>query len=529
MNRQLTALLLLVSLGLARAGEPPAGEPPKGGDAEKPKGPKYDWVLAFANGDRLHCRVHGLEGGVLSFSSRMAPGRRLSVEMAKVESLARIAVIKGGPLPWADALRLRNGSLFYGRFMGLTGEQLKFKVVDGDLATFPRAALRVLSTPAGSRQVRLTDGTVYRGRLLKRGEKLLEFDVEKIGTVKIPLEKVADLSAPAAPVRENLARPDAHVVITAEGDTLIGELKQAGDGSLLVRGRAVKASCDPDAVRAVLFPAREKKPSAARVEGKPVGVVLANGSTAVGYQPAIRDGRFSFTLARGGEMSLPLAAVARVSLTGELISLSGSRQILVWGRYSDRAEEFARAVTVLKKHLGKSHRIVENFSEHFDKSFQRELYRSRVLVVPELEKWGPSNPAALAAQFKPMAAAFLKRGGNIVFLGPESSQCTWLLQSGLMHLQRVNSTSSGSRAFLGTPAARQIARGIGAAFTASNSTILYRLGTSLPGQQVLAGSTTSSAVVARKAGRGWVIVMGMDFYERNASTEKLLVNAVNMK
>ena len=79
MIRQLTALLLLVSLGLARAGEPPAGEPPKGGDAEKPKGPRYDWVLAFANGDRLHCRVHGLEGGVLSFSSRMAPGRRLRI------------------------------------------------------------------------------------------------------------------------------------------------------------------------------------------------------------------------------------------------------------------------------------------------------------------------------------------------------------------------------------------------------------------------------------------------------------------
>ena len=36
MKRQMTALLVLLCLGLARAGEPPGGEPPKG---EPPKEP----------------------------------------------------------------------------------------------------------------------------------------------------------------------------------------------------------------------------------------------------------------------------------------------------------------------------------------------------------------------------------------------------------------------------------------------------------------------------------------------------------
>ncbi len=529
MKRQLTALLILLCLGLARAGEPPGGEPPKAGDGQEK--PKYDWVLVFANGDRLHCRVHDLEGGKLSFSSRMAPGRRLSVEMTKVESLARLEMPQGRSLPWADALRLRNGSLFYGRFVGLTEKTIKFKVVDGDLATFPRAAVRMLSTPAGAKQVRLADGTVYLGKLLKRGAKDLEFDVEKIGKVKIPLDKVVSLSAPDEPVAEAIGRANAHVVVTAEGDLLIGDLKQADDGWLEIGGRAVKARCNPDAIRAVVFPTLKGEAPAAKPKGKAVGVILANGSTAVGFKPVIKDGRFSFTLARGGEMSLPMAAVARLSLAGDLLFLSqvGSRRILVWGRYSDRAEEYARSVAVLKKHMGKTHTIVENFTENFDKAFKRELMRSRVLVIPELEKWVTSRSNALAVQLKPMAEAFLRRGGNIVILGAETSQCLFLRQAGLIDVQRINSSSSGSLAFTGTPAGKAISKGIGASFTLTNSTVIYRPGTTFKGQQALNTNTSASAIVARKVHRGWVIVMGMDYHSQNAGTEKLLVNAVNMK
>ena len=155
--------------------------------------------------------------------------------------------------------------------------------------------------------------------------------------------------------------------------------------------------------------------------------------------------------------------------------------------------------------------------------------RSRVLVIPEMEKWVASRSNVLAAQLKPMAEAFLRRGGNIVILGAETNQCTFLRQAGLIDVQRVNSSSSGKYAFTSTPAGKQIAKGIGAAFTLTNSTVLYRLGTSLKGQQSLNTNATASAIMARKVRRGWVILMGMDYYAQNAGTEKLLVNAVNMK
>jgi hypothetical protein len=535
----LISLLILCLARSALGGQPPAaaaaatatGTGKKSGEAgkksAKPQPP--DWIMVFANGDRLHCQLRGLVDGKLAFSSRMAPGRTLHIEISKVQSLNRGEANSAGSVPWADTLHLHNGSQFRGRFASLTEKSLKFRIIDGDVASFPRTALKLLSTPAGAPAVRLKDGTTYQGKLLKRGEKMLEFEAHKVGVVKIPLEKVAQLAPPVMPRVPPGTHAKRHLVVTGAGDVLIGELKQGADGALVISGGAVEASCRPSAIRCIRFPLETGRPGGSvKPKGKAVGVLLSSGSTAVGVNPVIKDGRFSFTLLRGGEMSLPLSAVSRLTMTGELPNATSSGNILVWGRYADRGEEFARTVAALKKHL-KGARIVENFSAQFDAGFKAQLAQARALVIPELEKWNVSMSATLAAQLKPLAVAFLRRGGNIVICGADTSPCAFLRAAGLIDVTKVGSISGSAQTFATTGPGRLIAKGIGTTVTAANATYTYRIGSSISGSCYLTTSTSSCAIVGRKVGSGWVVLMGPDFYETNTGMEKVLANAVNMK
>jgi hypothetical protein len=536
----LTALLILSLAGAAPAAEP-AGEPPPAPAAETgdeagqpPDEPREtEWVVVFTNGDRLHCQLRGLTDGKLAFSSRMAPGRVLYIETSKVQSLSTGKKPDAGTVPWADTLHLHNGSSFRGWFTGLTAESLEFRIADGEVTSFPRAALRLLTTPAGAPQVRLKDGTSYAGKLLRRGEKVLEFEARKVGVVKIPLDKVAALDAQPPLRTDPRAHPEKHVVVTGEGDVLIGELKQAEDGALVVSGGAVEASCRPDAVRSIRFPLRAGGPgdgvkAGAEPKGKPVGVLLGSGSTAVGTNPVIQDGRFSFTLPRGGRLSLPLSAVAKLTMSGDLLTMAPGENILVWGRYADRGEEFAHTVAALKKQL-KNMPVVEDFSDKFDTAFERRLGQARALVIPEPEKWEASKSTALAAQLKPLADAFLRRGGNIVVCGADSGPCLFLRQAGLLDVSKVGSISGGTQNFGSSALGRAIADGVGTAVTGANSTYTYRIGGSISGCEYLTTTTNSCAIVGRKVGPGAVVLLGADFYHTNATLEKVLANAVNVK
>ena len=47
--------------------------------------------------------------------------------------------------------------------------------------------------------------------------------------------------------------------------------------------------------------------------------------------------------------------------------------------------------------------------------------------------------------------------------------------------------------------------------------------------QVWAEGDRGAAIIARRVGGGWVILIGMDYYKHNDGTARLLVNAVRYR
>jgi hypothetical protein len=246
-----------------------------------------------------------------------------------------------------------------------------------------------------------------------------------------------------------------------------------------------------------------------------------------GLSPRIEADRLVLSLVGDQKVVIPLDRISEISFSSGGGGLLSVRNVLAWGRYSDRNEEFPRTIAVLKEGLGPRWTINESFADKFDDASRRELFRSRALVVAELQDWNGSEASRLAAELRPLAESFLRRGGNIVLLGITGNQSAFIKDAGLLDVQATSNESGGQVPF--TEAGRRIAAGIGGSFQQANSTQFYRIGTDIKAESFAGDPNGRAAVVARKVGRGWVILMGMDYYESNDTTKKLLINAVSYK
>ena len=122
-----------------------------------------------------------------------------------------------------------------------------------------------------------------------------------------------------------------------------------------------------------------------------------------------------------------------------------------------------------------------------------------------------------------MADLFLRRGGNVVVLGAQGEVLNFLREAELIDVTQSGGNSSAAVRI--TPAGRRIARGVGEAFQSVNATHFYRIGKRCKAES-WAEYNNGSAVVARRVGRGWVILIGMDYYQRNDGVNQVLANAV---
>ncbi|NQT53861.1 hypothetical protein HQ576_17525, partial [bacterium] len=453
--------------------------------------------------DQMSGRLAGLAEGRLAFYPAVAPTTRMAIDVEKVERLIlreppKDAKPSTGHTRRAQHLTLRDGSVLYGHFVRLTAKALEFDLEGTGPLAFPRTVVDRLAVGAG---------------------------------------------APAA-----RSAPTQHLVTLKSGALLVGGLEQEEGGVLVLEGGAVEARFRYAAVAAIAFPhpalpasaspategvaldAEEPDEDAGLPAAPPAElrsiVSTLRGSRLTGSQPAIEGTRMAITLAGGHRVRLPLDQVLDVAFTGTG-SASLRRIVLVWGANADRSEELPRTLAVLKERLGGGWRVVENLSSAFDSKFRSDLARAGVLLIPEMERWSAAPGVSdLAVKLKPLAEGFLRRGGNIVLLGVARSQVSFLRQAGLLHVAPSNSSSGSQVKF--TRDGQRIARGVGDGFRTTNSTQFYRV-ESGSGAVALAGTDASSPVIARRVGRGWVILIGMDYYEANEQTKKLLVNAVTYR
>jgi len=327
---------------------------------------------------------------------------------------------------------------------------------------------------------------------------------------------------PAGPV----IATDRYAILTVAGDVVTGNLHQEKDGLFVVDGGAVGAKIAPESVAAIRFPQVGKaEPAEGETEAKKVLVCTIGtrrGSVLIGT--GVEFGKGTFRLMVEGKQQV---AVRQESVVDVSFSMEGDitlvRRLLVWGTYSDREDEYRKTMEVVKPGLGTQWTIVEDFST-LDDNFARTLQRSGVLLIPEMERGTPDETQA--SKFKPMAESFLRRGGRIVMLGPTSNHIQFMKTAGLMDVQ-ADGTHDGIAAKFTTDGKR-IFRHAGESFTTTNSTYFYTMGSDLKGGVALADAG-GAPIVGRKVGRGWVILMGMDYFEHNEGTVKVLIDALTFR
>lgn len=431
--------------------------------------------IALSNSDQLQARPEMISGGQLVVRPQIAPESTIALDLERVQEVHFDRAVEG-PAADKDILRLRDGSLLVGRFTRL-------------------------------------------------GDKTLQFDLDGTEPIEVPFDGIESLSrGDAAPPRMAPRDPNTCAVSTDAGDVLIGRLRQESGGLLVVHSDAVLAKVNYSHVRFVLFPVLEE--SAA--ETPPPKRLTANlttrsGMTLIGLDPQLAAGAFSLVIAGGQRIKVPVGEIVNMAFG---LDMGGRRprRVLAWGAYGDRNQEFPRMVGILRDGLAAGWDIVENSSETFDDAFRAELQRSGVLMIPELEEKWSSQVEALAPELKKLADGFLRRGGIIVLLSMMPRQVPWIAQADLLDVTVVGNSDTDQIPF--TKAGRWIAEGVGESFKTCNSTQFYRLGEKFKAE-ALAGTADRSPIILRQVGRGRIILMGMDYYESNDQTKRVLVNAVS--
>jgi len=458
------ALLLLLSLAAA------AEEPPK-------KQPDFGWVLTFQNGDLVHCRLIGLTKTKLTVAWEIAPDSPVSLDLSKVNDVRRESVEADAPTS-GDALRLKDGSLL-------------------------------------------------RGRVVRFFPDEVEFDVPRVGRLTVPGRDVQELVRDAPDRELPQASESEHVVLTKAGNLLTGKLEQGDAGKLVLRSETVSASIDYESVAIVLFPAtsgqEEEDPDGKAPPG--VQVKTRYGSALAGKEPSLEEGVLAFRMGSGEPVRIPVAELEQITFLsfGELVGRAGMRSLLVWSAFADPNDELRKTLDIVRNEL-KRWRIEEIKKPGFDEDFRRALFRARTLLVPEMEKWS-ADPAALAREFRPMAKAFLRAGGNIVVCGAQNKHLEFLKEAGLVDLRVQGTVDNQNIAF--TAEGAKLGAGAGG-WRAVNATWSYGIGPSIRAVP-LASAGTRHVAVGRRVGRGWMVVLGMDFYLTNPSASRVLTNAIQLR
>jgi len=471
----ITAVVVLLS-GIGRAQD---SKPATDGDQ------RVRWILSFQNGDMMRCRLHGLERGRLSLIWDVAPATPVEVRLNKLDQAIREVELPERRIDNLETLLLRDGSMLFGKLKSLSLDAVHF-AADG------------------------------------------------IGDVRLPRSVVDSFSRGSEDSETPVGEPGRYVIITTAGDRLLGQLEQEQDGRLHIKSAVLDASCALTAVESIAFPVPtdEPAPAAQRSEGiHTVALALDNGTRLGGTMPKILDGRLSLQLRGGQRVELQVAHVRQLSFGSpdDLTAASTSLRVLAWGRYSDRDDEFKKAVLAVESDTTRKWDVVKNFSDTFDARFKKELLRSRALLVPELQDW-PDSPNAgtggLAKQLKPLAERYLRSGHNIVFLAPVDKHAKFLRDAGLIDVSVNGPVDNQTVVF--EPKRAGLARSIGPEFKALNATKCYSIGPTLEAE-VLAKTPRGAVVVGRKVGSGWVIVIGMDYYESSAHMNQLLINALQLR
>lgn len=471
------------------------------GQEEAAKGDKAaDCVADLANGDRLEGRLldFGPEG--VRFAPRFSPERELSIRHEVLLSLTFPVESRSVVPSSRHMLEMSDYSQVLGAFRGFEGDAIGFEMT-------------------GAGEIRVPSEMVWAVRAVEEDRPA------------------------GSPDR---ARPDAHLLRLQDGTVLWGALRQAEDGWFELRSGSIEARVNPEGMALLLFPQRDADETPADVENSGADgeeadellftVQMANGSIFTGKNPRLEDGRLGLELSAGPSVEIELGLVRDVMMSSG--NLSGARDVLVWGPYSDEDEEMQHTVAALKKGVPEG-RIVISKTQRFDSVFAGQLFRARALVVPEMEEFRDDHLAERhdGAQFslledvqmnlRPLVQTFLRRGGNVVFLSVQSGAQKQFFDALELYPADVEGSQNGTAVSFNARG-RKIGLGLDGKFLTANATYFY-VSTAPEVEAWTETENGRSPILAKRLGRGWAILLGMDFYESNEAIDRILLNAVQYR
>ena len=450
-----------------------------GGDSA-PETPRFASFLR-TDGNSAAGRIVSIDKDKIAYHPKDEPKRLAGLELKKIVTIEYPGTVAAGEERF-EVIELRGGSWLMGKFLGFDKGRIRFQLHQGGKVLVPLTEMQVFRKPKAE--------------------------------------------APSSDIVFNK-----YVVMADTGDVFIGDIKPTPDGALQIKG-AIQVKVPYGRITAIYPPRpaqarRASQPTTAKAAPPPVTVVtLRYGAILTGRELVVKDGKLSLTILKDQRVGVPLESVLCIE-PGQMAGATfvGMRSVLAWGAYSDRSQEFPWTVAALKAKLPANWKIHEDFSTSFGKDFRARLFRCRTLLIPEPESWGSGEKAELAADLKKVVEPFLRRGGNVVILGASTGPVKFLADAGLLDVTRANSRSSGTIRV--TAAGKKIAKDVGQSFGAQNSTYFYRIGTKYKAQSWAEDpGGQGSAIVARRVGLGWVILMGMDYYTRSDELNQLLLNAV---
>lgn len=430
--------------------------------------PAPEVTVRFASGDRLQATITALDEDDFHLQAGFLPEQRLVVPRERVTGFS--VVDNAEPNAVGDhRLLLHGGSSLIGSFVGFVGEGLLVR---------------------------------------------LRFVSNTLGVLEIPLDSVAELT-----LAGNMPQPRgeaATVIITNEGDLLVGALEILDDGDLVVHGRAMQAQLNVSAIAAVLHQPPERM--ARRGDG--VLLRLVGGEVLLAADVRSDANALTIVAEHGEQLHVPLNRVDHLALISGT-GVTGVGDVVVWGGYADRDEEYTRALGIVSDGLPAISRVHEMFSRTIDDELVRALGRARVLVIPEWEDQ-MSDPGVLGQAFAPHVERFLLAGGRVVVLGADASMCEFLRSAGIVDAS-YRGRADHEPIALGPGAPPWLATDLVGTITSTNGTNIYRI-TELESEW--ASVERGTVVVGSQVGRGEVVLLGMDLFQTNPEVNQLVHNAI---
>ena len=468
-------------------------------------------------------KVHSMDKEYLTFEPALSPGKKIKVPIKKITSLSRqSAKVKDDQKDSeSDDFRvmLRDGSEVLGDPVQFTGESL-IVALSGTQTRIPLPINEIIRVerdqPIGNVDKLLLPDSPRRhiaalatGEILA-GQLLPSVDSEKWLRISSPILS-AEVPLSALDV---LLFPDSDSVIADVELELADEIKVVEDGNNGVPDRRNNERQKEEDIEV------EESPIIRNLVAlSPSGMIWAD-------KIELRGLDLVLTALGVDELLVPMSRVESLSFGHE--GLPASAPVLVWGGYTDEDDEYVKTIDALSGRVP-SRKIVQSKSKVPDSQFMRNLRRSRVLLVPEMEGFKRALMKVAMEQkgkgcptWSLALRGFLKRGGNIIFLSPTSEGLSFINECGLGPIR----SGPAGRGWEITDEGRKLGINIEGMIKNVNASHYYRKSAPWEVWGAAQGGADGAILLGRRVDRGWVMVFGSDFYQSNDTIKEILFRLI---